>query len=99
MSLLPYSASLPAILILGTGTATSISLGELPPEIETSVSYRPLNMIDKADSLYQIESQKFTEEMDKIRALQGFSKELIINSKPLDAEILEVINESFWNLL
>jgi len=74
----------------------------LIPEIKPNYEHHmTLTNNDWRDSAFN-SSTDYTlqnESSDKIDAILGFSKKVIENSKDIDSEYVDIVNENFWDLI
>lgn len=88
-----------------SSTVVSLSYEDTPsliPEVKPEYVYE-LNMDNLKDKDKAFNSStNYTLQDDyseKIETILGFSKKIVANSKDLDSEYVDIVNENFWDLI
>jgi hypothetical protein len=93
--------SLANFVILATLSSSVLSLSydsdSLIPKMNHSYNhlYNIADWKDNAFNLYQIQD----ENLIKIQTIVEFSKKVLGNTKDIDREFVDIVNENFWELI
>lgn len=77
---------------------SEVLIPEANPDFEYNLSSVDSDWRDNAfnrSTEYMLQDEK----SDKIDAILGFSKKVIENSKDMDGEYVDIVNENFWDLI
>ncbi len=84
------------VVVLGTAALMSVSHETYPENIPTEIpKYRQLQE-NCWESISEVSEHP---DFFKLNSLKKFSKNLLENSEDIDSDILEVVNENFWDLI
>ncbi|MCY1721852.1 hypothetical protein OU798_15970 [Prolixibacteraceae bacterium Z1-6] len=97
------------ILFTALGTSLSAATIALPYEevcinnsdkaihYETAVNNPYMNLINQVDESYSLWQNN--SEIDKINSIIALSERIISNSKDIESEYVEIVNDNFWDLI
>ncbi len=96
--------SLSNIVLLVTISSSAISLpydlDPLIPNLNHQYNYQT-SIADWKDTAFNqsIDYKIPDERMEKIQTILNFSKKVLQNTKDIDSEFVEIVNENFWELI
>lgn len=99
------NSSLTNLVVLAALSSTVVSLSyddstslipEVKPEYESHV-----NLSDWKDGAFNISTDYTIQDdyTEKIQSILNFSKKILDNSKDLDSEYVDIVNENFWDIV
>lgn len=99
------NSSLTNLVVLATLSSTVLSLSyddstTLIPEVKPDYAHH-MNLADWKDNAFNISTDYTIQDdySEKIQTILGFSKKILDNSKDLDSEYVDIVNENFWDLV
>ena len=96
--------SLANIVLLATISSSVISLSydsdSLIPKMNHKFSYQS-NIADWKDYAFNhsVDYKLQDESMEKLQTIIDFSKKVLQNTKDIDSEFVDIVNENFWELI
>ena len=96
--------SLANIVLLATISSSVISLSydsdNLIPKMNHNYSFQN-NIADWKDFAFNqsVEYQLQDESMEKLQTIIDFSKKVLQNTKDIDSEFVDIVNDNFWELI
>lgn len=96
--------SLANIVLLATISSSVISLSydsdTLIPKINHNYSFQN-NIADWKDYAFNqsLDYQLQDESMEKLQMIIDFSKKVLQNTKDIDGEFVDIVNDNFWELI
>lgn len=96
--------SLANIILLATISSSVISLSydsdALIPEMNHNYNFQ-INIADWKDNAFNqsVDYQLQDENIEKLQTIIDFSKKVLQNTKDIDSEFVDIVNENFWELI
>lgn len=97
-------SSLASIVLFATISTSAISLSyglePLIPKMNHSYSF-PNSIADWKDNAFNqpIDYQLHNEDVEKLQTIINFSKKVLKNTKDIDSEFVNIVNDNFWELI
>jgi|SRR5690606_14981850 len=93
------------LIVLATLSTSVVSLGheienQLTPQYEAKFDYNT-NIADWKDNAFNssIDYSFHNEDVDRMNTMLSFTKNLLENSKDIESEFVDIVNDNFWNLI
>lgn len=104
--MLTYSnTSLSNLVILATLSSSVVSLSHetesyLNPQLEAKFEHHS-NIADWKDNAFNssFDYSFHDEDTEKINTMVSFTEKLLKNSKDIDSEFVDIVNDNFWDLI
>lgn len=96
--------SLASIVLLATISSSVISLSydsdTLIPKMNHNYSFHR-NIADWKDNAFDqpLDYQLQNENVEKLQTIIDFSKKVLQNTKDIDSEFVNIVNDNFWELI
>lgn len=99
------NTSLSNLVILATLSSSVVSLSHetesyLTPQHEAEFEHH-VNIADWKDNAFNssFDYSFHNEDVEKINTMVSFTKNLLENSKDIESEFVDIVNDNFWDLI
>jgi|GEM_PF-1293871 len=100
------NTSIPNLLFLATLSSSVVSLNlgienYLAPQIEAKIEFCVDDIADWKDKAFK-DSNDYNfrnEDVEKINTIISFTQNLLENSKDIESEFVDIVNDNFWDLI